>query len=136
LNDIHVKLTSHVATLEQLLEANGGHPASGLKKGVGEFLGAAASTVQDIRPTKISKSLRDDYTALSLAAVGYEMLYTTALTTRSEDTASLAQSNLKDITGLLVKLTGVITDVVCMELLEIDLRQKMCSVMPGRCSHL
>jgi hypothetical protein len=120
LENIHRVLHRHIDTLEQHLESVGGHPASGLKAAVGDVLGNLGTTVQNIRSTKVSKSLRDDYTALSLTAVAYEMLYTSSLATRSESTAKIALEHLNDITGFITKLTGLLADVVTKELLDID----------------
>jgi len=113
-------LKSHITTMEQHLEAIGGHPASELKSGVGNVLGSLAASVQEFRRTKLSQGLRDDYTALSLAAVSYEMLYTTAVATNSQETEAISLRHLKDITPIIMDLTKVIADVVNAELCEID----------------
>jgi hypothetical protein len=113
-------LTKHIDVLKAHLEVLGGHPAASLKTAVADLLGAGASAVQDFRKTKVSKSLRDDQTALSLASVAYEMLYTTSLVSRSNETAKIAIDNLKDIVSIIMELTGVVSDVVSMELIELD----------------
>jgi hypothetical protein len=40
--------------------------------------------------------LRDDYTALNLAAIGYHMLHTTGMGLQNQATADLALRHLKD----------------------------------------
>ncbi len=113
-------LELHISDLDEHLASLGGHPASGLKAGVGDTLGALAAAVQDFRKTKLSKGLRDDYAALSLAAVAYEMLYTTPLSLGSQETAELAIRHLKDITSSIMDLTRLVVDVVVAELFEIN----------------
>ena len=45
--------------------------------------------------------LRDDYTALSLAAISHTMLHTTGLALQNQPLADLAQRYLKDITPII-----------------------------------
>ena len=62
--------------------------------------------------------LRDDYTALSLAAISYTMLHTTALALNDQPTAELALRHLKDFTPLITEISRVIPQVVVHELTE------------------
>ncbi len=120
LTKLQTVLTEHITHLEHHLEALGGHPASALKNAVVGVFGAAASAVQSVRKTNVSKSLRDDHTALSLACVAYEMLYTSARVTHDEATAKIALHHLEDLTSITMELSEAIPGAVVMELLELD----------------
>jgi hypothetical protein len=59
-------------------------------------LGAGAAAIDFVRTERVPKNLRDDYAALSLAVVGYAMLFTTATTLGDESVAAVAKSHHKD----------------------------------------
>jgi len=120
LSRLRTVLEEHVDHLEHHLETLGGHPASGLKSAVSHVFGAAASAVQSVRKTKVSKSLRDDHTALSLVCVAYEMLYTSSLVTRNETTGKIALQHLEDLTSIVMEISEIIPGAVVKELLELD----------------
>ncbi|OZC03178.1 hypothetical protein [Rubricoccus marinus] len=80
-------------------------------------LGEAAGLIDRLRNTdQVSRMVRDDYTALSLAAVSYHMLHTTALGLKDQKLADLALTHLGQITPLLVKLSKTVCTVVAHEL--------------------
>jgi ferritin-like metal-binding protein YciE len=107
---------SHATALKQLLEQLGGHAASPVKSAWSSLLGAGAAAIDSVRKTKVSKALRDDYTALNLAAISYEMLYTTAVGLGDTLTADLAQRHLGDYARLVMQIVQVIPEVVLEEL--------------------
>jgi hypothetical protein len=76
----------------------------------------AASVIENVRTDPISKNLRDDYTALGLAAVSYTMLHTTGQALMDQQTADLAANYLKDYTPLIAEIGEVIPEVVVSEL--------------------
>lgn len=102
--------------LETQLAALGGHAAAGIKSAVSAFLGAAAAAVNSARTTKVSKSLRDDYTALSLASISYTMLHATALGLGDTAVAALAHRHLEQLTPIIVRISKAISSVVLQEL--------------------
>jgi ferritin-like metal-binding protein YciE len=108
--------SAHVSALEQALQQVGGHPASGVKSAWAGLLGAGAAAIDSIRKTKVSKALRDDYTALNLASISYTMLYTTAVGLGNAAIAGLAQRHLADYARMVVQINQVIPDVVLNEL--------------------
>jgi ferritin-like metal-binding protein YciE len=113
------KLTdAHVEALDARLNALGGHPVNPVKSAWSGLLGAGAAAVGTVRKTKVSKNLRDDYTAISLAAVSYSMLNTTALGLGDAETAALAQRNLTDYAGLIMEIGRAIPEVVLQELAD------------------
>lgn len=110
-------LQQHVSALEGHLESfPGGGAAHTVKEAVTGVLGAIAGVYDKVRKDTASRALRDDYTALSLAAISYTMLHTTALGLRQGATAELALRQLKDLTPLLVELSQILPHIVLREL--------------------
>lgn len=107
----HVEgLEAHVSTLP------GGGVAAAVKETVTGVLGGLAGVYDKVRKDKVSRALRDDYTALSLAVISYTMLHSTALGLHQGTTADLALRNLKELTPFLVELSQAIPQVVLKEL--------------------
>lgn len=109
---------AHIDALDKRLDAIGGHAGSPIKSGVASVLGVAASAVNGVRKTKVSKDLRDDSAALSLASAGYTMLHTTALALGDMTTASLAQKHLADTATIVMRVSAALPIVVLAELRE------------------
>ena len=122
LTSLHTALRGHVSKLEAYNEGTeGGGLKEAVKDAVLGALGVAAGFYDQIRQTdKVSRMIRDSYTATSLAAVSYHMLYTTALSLKADDLAALALANLKDLTGLIGELSEVVCTVVAAELTDED----------------
>ncbi len=111
----------HIESLKTALTALGGQEASPVKSAVVEFEGAIAGAIDKMRKTKVSKSLRDDYTALSLCCVSYSMLLTTANAMNDMTVASLAQRFLQDYATAVLDIGEALPAVVVQELRAIDL---------------
>lgn len=110
-------LKSHVQSLESHIQGySGGGAAATVKEAVTGVLGVFAGLYDKVRKDTASRALRDDYTALSLAAVSYSMLHATALGLSQGTAAELALRNLKELTPLLMELGLVIPSVVVKEL--------------------
>lgn len=110
-------LRRHVDELENHLKNfDGGGMAGTVKEAVTGVLGVFAGLYDKVRKETASRALRDDYTALSLAAISYTMLHTTALGLNQGTTAQLALANLKELTPLLVEVSQFIPKVVLKEL--------------------
>jgi ferritin-like metal-binding protein YciE len=93
------EVDGHIETLKALVErrVDGGQGLADVVKRAGSIvLGAGAAAVDFVRNEKLPKNLRDDYTATSLAAIGYVMLHTTALSLGDREVADLAHRHLKD----------------------------------------
>lgn len=110
---------SHISALETELKRLGGHAGSPIKSAWSSLLGVGAAAVDSVRKTRVSKNLRDDYTALSLAVISYEMLNATALGVGDETLASLAERHLNDFTPIIMQLGRVMPEVV-LEELQVD----------------
>lgn len=119
-------LDNHIEALESHLEQLGGDAASPIKEAVSAALGVVAGWIDQVRPEQVSKMLRDDYTALSLAAISYHMLHTTALALQDQATADLALRHLKDYTPIITDLSHAVHAVVARELADDGL-----SIDPG-----
>jgi hypothetical protein len=110
-------LRGHVQILEKNLEGYQGGSAAGAVKGaVTGVLGAIAEVYDKIRKDAASRALRDDYTALSLAAISATMLHTAALGLRQGATADIALRHLKALTPLIVELSEIVPPIVLREL--------------------
>ncbi len=107
---------AHITALENHLTAVGGHAGSPVKSAWSALLGGGAAAINQVRKTKVSKSLRDDYTALGLAAISYTMLNATALGLGDQTTAALAKRHLDDIAPLIVEMSKAMPMVVLQEL--------------------
>lgn len=100
------------AHLDQL----GGGTGGGLKGAVAAAAGMAAGVIDKVRPEAMSKNFRDDYTAFNHAAIGYHMLYGTALMLGFPQTAAIAERHHKAYTDMVQDINQVILDVVATEL--------------------
>lgn len=109
-------LESHIKTLENHMESLDGNSGSLIKDTVAAVTGVAAGLYDKVRTEKVSSMLRDDYTALSLAAMGLTMLHTTALGVNHQQTADLALNQLTDFTPILVDISEKLPLVVLDEL--------------------
>ena len=107
---------AHEAALKTQLDAVGGHAASPIKSAWSALLGGGAAAVDSVRKTKVSKSLRDDYTALALASIGYSMLETTALGAGDRAVADLAHRHLEDYARCVIQIGQAMPAVVLQEL--------------------
>ena len=121
LTRIEVVLRSHTSALEHCLSTIDG----GLGPKVKKALSAAAGAISGIYGKNrfeepVSRSLRDDYTALNLVAISYTMLHTTACVLNEDTAAELALRNLNEITPLIVGLSRVIPEVLAYELSSED----------------
>lgn len=108
----------HTKDLEQHLKAIGGDPAKGIKEMATAALGAIAGWYDKGGTVQGSKMLRDDYTALSLAAMGYTVLHTTGVAVQDHPTAALAMRHMKDYLSIITEITTIMPSVVVAELRE------------------
>ncbi|MDQ3226144.1 MAG: DUF892 family protein [Chloroflexota bacterium] len=112
----HDTVKRHRDTLIALQEETGSTVGNPVKKAGAALLGKAAGIIDMVRTEGISKSLRDDYAAFSLAAISYSMLYTTALGLGNDRVAKLVQGHLKDYAGAIERINEIMPGVVNREL--------------------
>ena len=115
LQQIEDRIDVHVASLERQLERMGSGEST-VKAAVGAVLGAVAGVYGKIRDDRVSRMLRDDYTALCFATVCYEMLHTTALALGHGEVANLALSHLRDYTPAVMAIAQLLPEVITDEL--------------------
>src|SRR5688572_4398173 len=109
------EIDGHIDTLKALVErrADAGQSLADVVKRAGSaILGAGAAAVDFVRNEKLPKNLRDDYTATSLAAIGYVMLHTTALSLGDREVADIAHRHLQDHARNVMLLHNVIPGAV------------------------
>jgi hypothetical protein len=104
--------------LAERRERAGQGVADAIKRAGSAVLGVGAAAVDFVRSEKLPKDLRDDFTAMNMANVGYLMLYTTALSLDDREVAELAQRHLKDHTQCTATLQNLIPDAVVRFLQE------------------
>ena len=113
---------THIDSLSTALDILGGHEASPIKSTVSTIEGFFAGVIDMMRKTKVSKALRDDYTALSLCTAGYTMLTATANAMGHADVATIAQRHLGDYAQRVIEIAQILPVVVVEELRATGLR--------------
>ena len=113
LRQIHRKIEHHISDLRGLSERRkAGGVTETVKRAGSAVLGAAAGVIDLVRTEGLPKNLRDDYTALSLAHIGYIMLHTTGLSLEDREVAELAQQGFTDYAEALTRLQSIIPAAV------------------------
>ena len=118
ISQIESTLDRHIQDLEQQLQRLGGDASSPVKDAVTSTLGAVAGVYDKVRSSTASKMLRDDYTALSMAAISNTMLHTTGLALHDNSTAEISLRHLNDLTPLITEISRVVPTVVARELID------------------
>ena len=119
LKQIHRKVEHHVSDLRELSQRrNARTPADALKRVGSALLGFGAAAVDLVRNEGLPKNLRDDYTAFSLATIGYIMLNTTALALDDREVGDLAQQHFSDYAESVTLLHNVVPGAVIRFLRE------------------
>ncbi len=109
-------MENHVSQLKSRLEQLGGAVNSPIKEGVAAFMGVAAGVIDKFRSEEVSKNFRDDFTALNLSLISYQMLHTTALALNDKDTADLAARNMKDNADFVMEIQRLVPAIVVRDL--------------------
>jgi hypothetical protein len=89
---------AHIAALQPVADRRGDAGqgiAEAIKRAGSAILGVGAAAVDLVRNEKLPKDLRDDYTAVNLACIGYVMLYTTASSLGDREVADLSYRHLR-----------------------------------------
>jgi ferritin-like metal-binding protein YciE len=114
----HDMVKAHRDALKGLQAEVGSTPGNPIKAAGSALLGKAAGVIDLLRTEGISKSLRDDYAAFSLAAISYSMLHTTALGLGNRQVAELAERHLTGYAGAIERINEVMPGVVHRELIK------------------
>lgn len=83
--------------------------------------GLGAAAIDLVRSEKLPKNLRDDYTAYSLASIGYQMLLTTAIAVHDDEVIAPARSHFADYAQVVMDLSRAIPKAVIEELKQQNL---------------
>jgi ferritin-like metal-binding protein YciE len=116
---VHRQVEHHISDLKEISkrrEAQG--PTDAIKRAGSALLGLGAAAVDLVRSEGLAKNLRDDYTAFSLATIGYVMLNTTALALEEPEVAQLAHQHFSDYAQAVTRLHNVIPAAVVRFLRE------------------
>ncbi len=114
--DFHDMVKRHRDTLKAIEEETGKTIGSPIKEAGAALFGKAAGIIDLLRTEGISKGLRDDYAAFSLAAISYSMLHTTSTALGDSRVASLAERHLRDHADAIMRITEIMPEVVVREL--------------------
>jgi ferritin-like metal-binding protein YciE len=113
LQPVHRKVEHHISDLKGLVERRDATGAGDLLKKAGSAVaGLAAAAIDLLRTEGLPKNLRDDYTAFSLATIGYVMLHTTALALGEREVADLARQHFIDYAQVVTRLNTVVPEAV------------------------
>jgi hypothetical protein len=113
------KVEQHVSDLTELSERRRAvGPSDLIKRAGSSLLGLGAAAVDLVRTESLPKNLRDDYTAFSLATIGYVMLHTTALALNEPEVGDLARQHFADYAHAVTLLHNVIPGTVIRFLRE------------------
>jgi ferritin-like metal-binding protein YciE len=112
----HDMVKAHRDSLKSLQDEVGSTTGNPIIAAGSTLLGKAAGVINLVRTEGISKSLRDDYAAFSLAAISYSMLHTTALGLGNRKVADVAERYLTDYAGAIERINEVMPGVVEREL--------------------
>ena len=112
----HNTIRSQRDAMKAHLDQLGGTGGGTIKSAVAAMFGMAAGVIDKVRPEAISKNLRDDYTAFNHAAIGYHLLYGTALMLGDQQTAALAERHHRAYTDAIQDINQIILGVVALEL--------------------
>jgi hypothetical protein len=119
LTQIHRKVEHHISDLKQLSGRRAAGGASDAIKRAGSVvLGLGAAAVDLVRKEGLPKNLRDDYTAFSLATIGYVMLHTTGLSLGDREVAELAHQHFSDYANAVTRLHNIVPAAVIRYLKE------------------
>lgn len=106
--------------LERVSKELNGELGATLKEAAAAAAGTLAGLYGKLRKHPVSKMLRDDVTALNLAATSYGMLYTTAVAFHEDEVAETALENLNQLPAEIMDITTQLPGIVVSELAQED----------------
>ena len=114
--DFHDMVKRHRDTLKAIEEETGKTIGTPIKEAGAALFGKAAGIIDLLRTEGISKALRDDYAAFSLADISYSVLHTTATALGNSRVATLAERHLRDHADAIMRINEIMPEVVIREL--------------------
>ena len=116
INEFHDTASRHLDALKAAQPAVGSTAGNPVIAAGSAVLGKVAGIIDMIRTESISKALRDDYTAMSLAAISYGMFHAAASALGNKQAAELAMKHLTDYAAAVQKISHAIAGIVVSEL--------------------
>lgn len=117
LRKLHRTIEHHISDLRGLSERrNAAGLVEKVKRAGSAVAGVGAGLIDLVRTEGLPKNLRDDYTAFSLATIGYVMLHTTALSLDDREVAELAQQHFRDYAHAITRIHALIPEAVVRSL--------------------
>ncbi|MEP6763951.1 MAG: hypothetical protein ABJB66_06555 [Gemmatimonadaceae bacterium] len=90
--------------------------AEAVKRAGSVVAGLGAAAIDLVRSESLSKDLRDDYTAYSLASIGYQMLLTSSVAMSDDEVSGHARTHFADYAQIVMDLSRVIPGAVIEDL--------------------
>jgi hypothetical protein len=119
LKQIHQKVEHHISDLREISQRRNARTTTDAIKRMGSaLLGLGAAAIDLVRNEGLAKNLRDDYTAFSLATIGYVMLETTALGLEEQEVGDLAHQHFSDYAAAVTLLHNLVPGAVLRFLRE------------------
>lgn len=109
-------LQQHEQLLSQRMNALGTSPTTAVQDAASAVAGIVAGLYNQIRTEAVSKSLRDDYTFLSLCGISWLMLATTARSLGDKETEELAERGYRDCARMVMEIDRIMPSLVVEEL--------------------
>lgn len=110
------RLESQLRAIDARVTALGGSTAQPLKDAITTVTGFAAGVYNKLRPEEAARSVRDDYTFLSLLSVSYLMLFTTATSFGDAETAKLARHGYEEAARMIMDIDRLLPGIVLQSL--------------------
>ena len=130
--DFHDMVKRHRDTLKAMEEETGKTIGTPIKEAGAAVFGKAAGIIDLLRTEGISKGLRDNYAAFSLAAISYSMLHTTSTALGDSRVAALAERHLRDHADAIMRINEIMPGVVIRELEKDGHRANSAAVLATR----
>lgn len=108
-------LREHIRQLDLRIATLGGSKEA-LRAATTSMSGAFLGFLSKTRSHETSKMLRDDYTLLSLASIGYVMLHTTALALRQPALAEMAMCHHRELAPVVSEIARTLPHLVLQDL--------------------
>lgn len=118
LHEMDKIVSGHVKSLGRHVERLGGEFKADLKTKIASFTGSIAGLIEGAQQDTVSKMIRDDYTAMSMIAIGYTMLHTHALAEEDQILAEMTQNHLTDCTALVTEISKIAPLVVSRDVIH------------------
>lgn len=117
LRGLHRTVEHHLSDLRGLGERrDAGGLVEKVKRAGSAVAGLGAGLIDLVRTEGLPKNLRDDYTALSLATIGYVMLHITALSLDDREVAELAEQHFRDYAHAITRIHALVPEAVVRSL--------------------